>query len=49
MVLSKELNDVLMEAAGVLDEKTQDIIDTGDACVNWIKNYFIHCNGICSF
>ena len=40
MVLSKELNDVLMEAAGVLDEKTQDIIDTGDACVNWIKNYF---------
>lgn len=40
MVLSKEFNDALMEAAGVLDEKTQDIIDTGDACVNWIKNYF---------
>lgn len=40
MVLNKELNDALIKAADVIDETTQDIIDTGDACVNWIKNYF---------
>ena len=41
MMLSKELNDALIKAADVIDEATQDIIDTGDACGNWIKNYFV--------
>lgn len=38
MVVIKELNDESIKELN--NESIQDIIDTGNACVNWIKDYF---------